>query len=54
MDETGFALEEISEIFDGPSDHSVNSTAQEAVFHDDHKLSAGEKKEGAGHVEYAA
>jgi hypothetical protein len=45
-------LEEISEIFDGPSDHSVNASAQEALEHDD-KI-GGEKKTATGHVEYAA
>jgi hypothetical protein len=48
----GRMLEEISEIFDGPSDHSVNASAQEALEHDD-KIS-GEKKTATGHVEYAA
>jgi hypothetical protein len=48
----GRMLEEISEIFDGPSDHSVNASAQEALEHDD-KI-GGEKKTATGHLEYAA
>ena len=46
-------LEEIAEIFDGPSENSVNAAAQEAIVQDDEKL-GGEKKNTVGHVEYAA